>query len=215
MAQVGYGTARKRLGLRAPKAVAAAGIAALAALGIVGALRMQSPPLQIASASPSLDAHIADEPILEPAHAVEEPLLSSCVVHVDGAVKSPGVYTLSGDIVRVCDAVDAAGGLADDADTASVNLAQPISDGSKVHIPLVGERDAELESFGDATSGLVNINSADADALMELPGVGEQTARAILESREKLGPFSSVDDLLRVNGIGEKKLEKIKPYACV
>ena len=71
------------------------------------------------------------------------------------------------------------------------------------------------EAYGDASSGLVNINTADVDALMELPGVGEATARAIIENREQLGPFTSVDDLLRVSGIGEKKLERIRPHACI
>ena len=144
----------------------------------------------------------------------EPPLLPSIVIHVDGAVAHPGVYTLMGDPVRICDAVDAAGGLTGEADTSTINLAAPIVDGSKVHIPAEGD-EASHSEVGEASGGLVNINAADADALMELPGVGEATARAIIESREQLGPFTSVDDLLRVNGIGEKKLERIRPHACV
>lgn len=155
------------------------------------------------------------------------------VVHVDGAVTSPGVYEIVGDSVRVRDAVAAAGGLANDADTSSVNLAAALVDGSKVHIPSTSEKvttsgasssgstSGSTSSSGSSSgsspseSSPVNINTADQAALETLPGIGAATAQTILKDREKNGPFSSVDDLMRVTGIGEKKLERVRGLICV
>ena len=215
MAQIRREHAHARLGLRARKAVAAAGIFMVFVLGSIGALAMRSDGLVVTRSSEGLPPLADDHSEDEAPDDGEPPLLPTVVIHVDGAVAHPGVYTLMGDPVRMCDAVDAAGGLTEDADTSTINLAAPIVDGSKVHIPSGGELDTPSDAYGDASSGLVNINAADVDALMELPGVGEATARAIIENREQLGPFTSVDDLLRVSGIGEKKLERIRPHACI
>ena len=214
MAQIRREHAHARLGLRARKAVAAAGAIMVVVLGSIGVLAMRSDGLVITRASEEQLPMAEDQPDDVVSDDGEPPLLPSIVIHVDGAVAHPGVYTLMGDPVRICDAVDAAGGLTGEADTSTINLAAPIVDGSKVHIPAEGD-EASHSEVGEASGGLVNINAADADALMELPGVGEATARAIIESREQLGPFTSVDDLLRVNGIGEKKLERMRPHACV
>lgn len=150
---------------------------------------------------------------------------NAIVVHVDGAVASPGVYELAIASPRVRDAVDAAGGLAQGADTSSMNLALPLGDGQKVHVPFEGEAaGAEADSSGgDAVVGsvsssmpsLVNINSATAEELDSLPGVGPSTAAAIVEDRDANGPFPSVEDLMRVSGIGEKKFAKLRDYICV
>lgn len=150
---------------------------------------------------------------------------NAIVVHVDGAVASPGVYELAIASPRVRDAVDAAGGLAQGADTSSINLALPLGDGQKVHVPFEGEAaGAEADSSGgDAVVGsvsssmpsLVNINSATAEELDSLPGVGPSTAAAIVEDRDANGPFSSVEDLMRVSGIGEKKFAKLRDHICV
>lgn len=143
---------------------------------------------------------------------------ATCVVHVDGAVANPGVYTLTGEVVRVNDAVSAAGGLLEDADTAGINLASPVVDGSKVHIPHADEDASSAVSAAGAASeptGLVNINSADTAALDTLPGVGASTAQSIVKDREQNGPFTSVEDLMRVSGIGQKKFDKIKDLICV
>ncbi|MDO5108046.1 MAG: ComEA family DNA-binding protein, partial [Coriobacteriaceae bacterium] len=205
--------AHARLGFRARKAVAAAGVVTIIALGSIGVLAMRSDGLTITRASDGGEPLVEELPVDDGQSDGEPLLLPSVVIHVDGAVAHPGVYTLMGDPVRVCDAVDAAGGLAEGADTSSINLAAPVVDGSKVHIPVEGETSADSNTGEGATTGL--INTADNEALMELPGVGEATARAIIENREQLGPFTSVDDLLRVSGIGEKKLERIRPHACV
>lgn len=148
----------------------------------------------------------------------------SVVVHVDGAVVNPGVYELRSEIPRVGDAVDAAGGLVEGADTTSMNLAAPLGDGQKVHVPLQGEvASAEAgDAAGSVTAGssdggssLVNINSATVEELDSLPGVGPSTAAAIVEDRDANGPFSSPEDLMRVSGIGEKKFAKLRDHICV
>lgn len=146
-------------------------------------------------------------------------------VHVDGAVKTPGLYSLQakdGEDLRINDVVEAAGGLTADADVATINLAAKVEDGEKVHIPKAGEAgvsgEAALGATGSASSsqsGLVNINTADAAALQTLSGIGEATAKAIIDDRTKNGPFASIEDLMRVSGIGEKKFEKIRSYICV
>lgn len=141
----------------------------------------------------------------------EEPL--TLVVHVDGMVGAPGVYELA-EGARVGDAVTAAGGLAEGADTSSLNLAAPLSDGEKVHVPAEGEATPAAPA-DSASGGLVNLNTASVEQLDELPGVGEATARAIIEDREANGPFTTPEDLMRVSGIGEKKFAKLEGMICV
>ncbi len=158
--------------------------------------------------------------------AIATTVLAKILVHVDGAVAAPGVYELAMTNPRVNDAVAAAGGLTGEADTGSVNLAAIVTDGSKVHIPAQGEEvsqdsSSSVVSSGSGTSsgsssgGLVNINTATADELDALPGVGPSTAAAIVDDRERNGPFSSPEDLMRVSGIGEKKFAKLQGGICV
>lgn len=159
--------------------------------------------------------------------AAEEAPSHEVAVHVDGAVHAPGLYRIEGSDLRIADAIEAAGGLAQDSDTSTINLAAPLVDGSKVYVAHLGEElpqaaepQVPMASAGAADptpgdSGLVNVNSADVEALKTLPGVGEATARAIIEERERSGPFESVDDLVRVSGIGEKKLQKMRDHVCV
>lgn len=141
----------------------------------------------------------------------EEPV--TLVVHVDGMVGTPGVYELT-EGARVSDAVTAAGGLAEGADTSSLNLAAPLADGEKVYVPAEGE-EATTSSEGASSGGLVNLNNASVEQLDELPGVGEATAHAIIEDREANGPFTTPEDLMRVSGIGEKKFAKLEGMICV
>lgn len=153
------------------------------------------------------------EEIVEP-----EPTL---VVHVDGAVAAPGVYELAG-APRVNDALVAAGGLSEGADISSLNLAAMLRDGEKVHVPVEGEAVPAAEATG-STGGAagsvgaapVNLNTASAEELQALPGVGEATARAIVEDRTAHGPFTTPEDLMRVSGIGEKKYAKLEGRICV
>lgn len=146
------------------------------------------------------------------------------VVHVDGAVAQPGVVELEGAGLRVRDAVEAAGGLVEGADTTTVNLAEPLRDGSKIHIPLTGEEERPTVAGQAVTVGatgdggsltLVNLNTASSEELQRLPGVGEATAAAIIREREQNGPFATPEDVMRVSGIGEKKFEKMRDAVCV
>ena len=138
------------------------------------------------------------------------------VVDVAGAVRVPGVYELSGE-ARVRDAIEAAGGLSEDADTSGINRASLVADGDKVYVPILGEASppsVAQASPSAAPASLVNINKASEAELEGLPGVGPATATAIVEERAANGPYASVDDLLRVSGIGDKKLERLRDLVC-
>lgn len=144
------------------------------------------------------------------------------VVHVDGAVTSPGVYTLKNG-ARVDDAVRAAGAKAE-ADLSQLNLAQRLTDGQKITVPLHGEPAAAAPATTTATAtssegasapeALVNINTASLEELETLPNIGEVRAKAIIEYREKT-PFTSIDQLQEVSGIGEKTFANMKAYVTV
>lgn len=141
-------------------------------------------------------------------------------VHVSGCVKSPGVYELA-EGSRVADAVEKAGGALEDANLDSVNLARVPQDGEQIHVPsrdAVGQEGgagggSKASSAGSA--GPININTASVEELTKLDGVGEATAQKIVAERTKNGPFSSVEDIKRVSGIGEKKFEALKDDICV
>lgn len=146
-------------------------------------------------------------------------------VDVDGAVVRPGVYRLK-DGARVSQAIDAAGGLTAEADVTGLNRASKVADGQKIYVPKVGEQQtvsadggadggAVLASGANDVAGLVNINTASAAELQTLSGIGPSMAQSIIDERTKNSAFASVDDLMRVSGIGEKKLAKIKDCICV
>lgn len=171
--------------------------------------------------APAFEVHAGDAvaPSSPESEAVETK--AQVYVYVTGAVANPGVYSLD-EGLRVCDAVEAAGGLAEDADASTVNLARVLSDGEHIDLPTKAEVEAALAqgpaggaSGVAAATSLVNINTADASALETLSGVGSATAQAIISDREQNGPFSSIEDLMRVDGIGEKKFAKLKDSICV
>ena len=130
-----------------------------------------------------------------------DPAGTAILVHVLGAVAEPGLYQLA-DGDRIVDAVAAAGGFTKDADQAALNLARAVGDGEQVYVPVVGE-EPPAAAAGES-GGLVNLNTADAAEIETLPGLGPELAGRIVEWREQNGPFSSVDDLLNVTGIGAK-----------
>jgi competence protein ComEA len=137
------------------------------------------------------------------------------VVHVAGAVAHPGVYRLRAG-ARAIDAVDAAGGPTIDADTGRINLAAPLRDGERVYVPRIGE--AAPSAIGAGTGeerGPINLNTATVAELESLPGVGPSTAAAIVDHRERSGPFTSVEQLLDVRGIGPAKLDQIRGLVTV
>ena len=134
-------------------------------------------------------------------------------VDIKGAVKNPGVYQMKvGD--RVKDALDAAGGLTDEADSQKVNLAKRLEDQMAIVVPKVGEEAEEIpagETRKEATKeGKVNINTATVEELKTLKGVGEKKAEAIIEYRKKNGSFQTKEDLMKVRGIGKKLFESFE-----
>ena len=154
----------------------------------------------------------------------------SVVVHVTGAVSRPGVVTLPPGS-RVTDAINAVGGASAEADTQQLNLARVLTDGEQIRVPRIGEvlPDPAPQPGGAATpsvgtapgktnggaSGTININTASASELEKLPGIGPALAQRIVEYRDSHGPFTSVDSLTDVPGIGKAKLEGLREQATV
>ena len=141
------------------------------------------------------------------------------VVHVAGAVVAPGVVVLASG-ARVTDAVAAAGGARPDADLDRLNLAATVEDGARIYVPRtdepvvpapIGPTPSPAGGTGTDEAGPVSLSTATADQLEALPGIGPATAAAIIDHRQRSGPFRTVDDLLDVRGIGEAKLEALRP----
>ena len=139
----------------------------------------------------------------EPDGAKEE---KTCLVYVCGAVVSPGVYELD-DGSRIYEAVELAGGFMEEAAEDALNLAESVTDGQMIRIPT----EEEQEAVGrQGAEGKLDLNRADVAALMELPGIGQSKAEAIVGYREEHGPFSQAEDLMKVEGIKEGVFNKIK-----
>lgn len=196
-------------------AVVAAGLLALVVVAALGGFR-GGVVIERENAPVTAPAVTAETSF---AASTAEQAVGPVFVHIDGAVAAPGVYELTGSLPRVNDAVIAAGGLAGDADTSALNLAAVLSDGEKIHVPRQGEAMAAGQTSSGAasgsdadtsSSGVININTATAEELDTLPGIGPSTAAAIVEDRERNGPFASPEDLMRVSGIGEGKFSKLK-----
>lgn len=134
-------------------------------------------------------------------------------VYVCGAVTEPGVYPLSAD-ARVQDAVRMAGGFTEEADPEALNLARRLSDGEQIRVPTWEEQE-QAASGSAAGPGLVNINTATAEELMTLNGIGQAKAEAIISYREREGPFSSIEDVMQVPGIKEAAFLKIRDHITV
>ncbi len=140
--------------------------------------------------------------------------------HAAGAVVAPGLYRLRGP-ARVSDLVRAAGGFRLDADPDRVNLAAPVPDGARVYVPRRGEAGAGPAVSGPdggasvsapptAPQGPVNLNTAGEAELETLPGIGPATAAAIVRRRTEHGPFTSIDQLGEVRGIGPARLAALR-----
>lgn len=179
---------------------------------------------------------IRSEEETEPAgsSATEEPAMSSCSqasvsVYICGEVNEPGVYEIaSGSIIN--DVVMMAGGFTDRAAEENINLVYIIDFNLSIYIPGEDEdyesnniiRDDGQTVWGAAVdnnpgtegNSLININTASADQLMTLPGIGEVTANAIVEYRQT-NTFSRIEDIMNVSGIGEAKFNSIRDLICV
>ena len=124
-----------------------------------------------------------------------------------GAVRVPGYYSADGPI-RIGEAVDMAGGTAEDADTANAHLAKWIEDGETIIIPTAGSVQPTITPVGKE-SVIVDLNHAGLEELMKLPGIGEKRASDIIRLREQKGGFSSKEEILEISGISDKLLESI------
>ena len=149
----------------------------------------------------------------------ESPEQELITVDVKGAVKSPGIYDLPVGS-RVHDAVQKAGGLTDEVDSKSLNLAQKISDEALVYVPTKGEEAASQQVASGTTPSTskdkkVNLNKASLEELKQVKGLGGKRAQDIIDHREANGKFKSVDELKKVSGIGAKTIEKLKDYVTV
>lgn len=135
----------------------------------------------------------------------ESPKKQEIYVDVCGAVAEPGVFCLP-EGSRVFQAIDAAGGFLPEAAENYVNRAQGLSDGEQLYVPT---KEEALES-GTEHAGKVNLNTADETELCTLTGIGASKAKAIIAYREENGPFASIEDLMKVEGIKEGTFHKIK-----
>ena len=138
------------------------------------------------------------------------------VVDVAGWVRRPGVYEFT-EGARVIDAIDAAGGARPGALLQTLNLAAPLADGTQILVPREGQEGVAPPPVtgGAVAGGLINVNTAAATELEELPGVGEVIAQAIVDYRTENGPFTTVDQLIDVSGIGDATLENIRDLVTV
>ncbi len=132
------------------------------------------------------------------------------IVDVKGQVREPGVYEVE-HTSRVDDVIALAGGFTEKADDTQVNKAQKVHDEMVIYVPGVDEG-YQAEQVTSVADQLIRINVATKDEITELPGIGPSKADAILQYREEYGHFTDINDLLQVNGIGEKTLENIKQY---
>ena len=172
--------------------IALAGVVAVASLVLVAVNRPEPPTGEF---SVSTD------------DTVNEVIEQYLYVHVVGEVVSPGMYQLPIG-ARLVDAVFAAGGLTEEADNASVNLARELTDGEQIIVFSISQAQ-EGEATGTTASGLVSLNRAGDKELEELPGIGPALAGRIVAWREANGGFKSVEDLLKVSGIGESLLSGV------
>ncbi len=141
------------------------------------------------------------------------------MVDVAGHVRRPGVYRFAPG-ARVIDAIHRAGGASHGAALVALNLAALLVDGSQIYVPAAGETVPVGTAPGapappGAPAALVNVNTADATALEGLPEIGEVLAAEIVQYRTEHGPFSSVDQLEDVSGIGPATMEKLRPLVTV
>lgn len=155
------------------------------------------------SATPTPTVVVSSEPAVV-GEETTEPAPATVMVHVVGAVESPGVIELP-ENSRIVDALAKAGGAREDAVLSGINLARVLFDGEQILVPALGDEPAQASS--DAPAGLISLSRGTSAELETLPRVGPATAARIIAWREENGPFASVDDVLAVSGIGPATLE--------
>ncbi len=144
---------------------------------------------------------------------IEEPTGETIHVSVTGAVNAPGVVEVPLG-ARLLEAVDAAGGFTDAANTDLLNLAGRVGDGEQVEIPAVGQPQT-FPASPTSGEGQIDLNTATLAELDELPGIGDVLGGRIISYREANGPFSSVDDLSNIEGISPRLVDEIRPFVTV
>lgn len=165
--------------------------------------------------------------IIEEDQEVDDNIIENkIVIHITGEVEEEGVIELEKG-ARISDAIEEAGGTTEEADLSNVNLAYSLSDGQKVKIPNINEKDKEIivveEKAGDniiiegnkSKEEKININKAAQTEIETLPGIGPSTALKIINYRNEHGKFKNIEDIKNVSGIGDSKFENIKEYICV
>lgn len=167
----------------------------------------------------SVAEQTSKEPDLTDSVNETESVSESVYVYVCGAVAAPGVYEVSADS-RIYEAVEQAGGMLNTAKTEAVNLAEPLTDGQMIRIPFQGEETATQEedatqNGGIRSDGKVNINTASAEELMTLKGIGQTRAEQIIAYREKHGAFASIEGIMEVDGIKQGTFDKLKDNITV
>lgn len=136
-------------------------------------------------------------------------------VYISGEVSHPDVYELPTGAILL-DAVNAAGGFSEKANRDIVNLALPLSNGMHVHVPnnsiesLLPPVSGEIITGSETSETTININTASLEELERLPGIGPSIAQKIIDYRQENGPFTSIDEIQDVSGIGPVKYEQIK-----
>jgi competence protein ComEA len=210
--------------------VAVIGLSVLA-VGAGGYWLLRPPPVPIESSLPRAappTSTVGSVPTAAPVDAGQASTTTTVampmLVHVAGHVATPGVYRLPPDS-RVADAIALAGGPTATALSDAVNLAEPLHDGDRVYLPGIddasgvppGVTPSVQVSAASATGppGPVDLNTATAERLDSLPGVGPSTAAAIVAHRQVNGPFATVDDLDAVRGIGPSKLDALRDLVTV
>lgn len=178
----------------------------------------QADAVEDTTVEPEESESFSKEADSENSDAKEAP--GSITVYVCGAVNQPGVYTLSG-MARMQEAVEAAGGMTQEADQNILNLAQFLTDGQMIRIPLKGEEVQEEsfisseDSLKEETGDKINLNSASSQELQTIPGIGQSKAEAIIHYREENGRFERIEDIMQISGIKEASFQKMEPYICV
>jgi competence protein ComEA len=162
---------------------------------------------------------VSRAPVGNAVQLLPPPTSPPMVIYITGEVVSPGLYYLSPGS-RIVDAVDAAGGLTDSAETQSLNLAQLLTDGIQIKVPGLIENNlaapGDTEQPGAQTEiALININTASQVELDVLPEIGPHLAGEIIAYRQVNGPFVSIDDILNVSGVGSATYDAIRNLITV
>ena len=165
-----------------------------------------------------VDNVIEENEVEEKENEMEEKI----IIHITGEVEEGGIIELEKG-ARISDAIEEAGGITEEADLSNVNLAYSLSDGQKIKIPNINEKNEEAiveEKAGDNIiieenkEEKININKATQTEIETLPGIGPSTALKIINYRNEHGKFKNVEDIKNVPGIGDTKFENIKEYIC-